>query len=999
MTEGNHNDYGLERGNRRFPVAAGGLHLARTPIFKLRLFIAALAVGLVTVAPAASAPAVPQPTDPPDGAESPFLPTLKWSAVTGADHYVVEIGADQAFNPALFTISTKNTRAVPDKTAPNGTYWWRVQSVDANGNGSPFSAPMAVEKNWAGNTTLTAPANGATILYPEDPLVLRWTAVPGAAKYRILIASDSSLSTLVTDQGDPVEIQATNFAPNLLLPENTYYWAVIPLDAQGNPGEQSSTRSFTWEWPSTTTPGLTDLVDASTELFDPQFSWEAIPGAAHYEVEVNSSSDFATGSKVCCTDQTISTTLTPLEVFANNTYYWRVRALDTAGNAGVWNEGPAFVKTFDNYADLSELSIKDLRMRDGADPGTDLSGDPGYQTDDPILTWSPVPGASSYEVDVVPVVSGFCNWTASTFERWKLPTASTSWTPLGSGALAGAPHPVPSGMTVSKDTRGLIAGESYCARVRARSGRVSLVGAIWGDYTYLDDGTGASFTFTNWPAACTTDCDQDHLPYDNYTGPVRGEVITGDDQHGNMPLFTWDPMPGKLGYWVIVAKDPSFTTIVDYAFTRIPAYAVRTGTQPRTYPDETTAYYWVVLPSQGANGSFAPGNVQTSAYADFEKQTTPPDLLEPENGTVFSGQPTFRWTTSRGARRYHLQVDDEPTFGSPLVDEVRTASTSFTALKTYSSASTLYWRVQAEDENNTGLTWSATGNFQVALPAPSIDPSNLGTSDNLPVVFWSPVPGAISYTLEVEDEDQHADQFDGFPSTAASWEKITGAGILTLRVRAEFPKANSLSTTLGPWSAPEDFVHTIHEPQNPAEEVGANRLVLSWDAKTGMKQYKVQISARQDFASYIESKSTDNPSFAPTLSSFTYKNAGTLYWRVAAVDADANVGDFTTVRSFSWPGITTPAAPLKKFSLSTKGYFVKNRYRTVYLYAKDSSTLLPVSGATVRVSGCGLLTTKFTNSNGAAKFYAKATKIGTATFRVSRSGYETRYIYRKCRAP
>jgi len=138
--------------------------LGRTAISKLRFLLAASGVGLVLVSPAASAPATPVPVGPPDGAESEFLPTLKWNPVAGADHYQVEIGADQAFNPALFYISTKNTRAVPDKTVPNGTYWWRVQSVDANGALSPFSAPQAIVKNWAGDTTLTSPANVATIL-------------------------------------------------------------------------------------------------------------------------------------------------------------------------------------------------------------------------------------------------------------------------------------------------------------------------------------------------------------------------------------------------------------------------------------------------------------------------------------------------------------------------------------------------------------------------------------------------------------------------------------------------------------------------------------------------------------------------------------------------------------------------------------------------------------------------------------------------------------------
>ena len=46
---------------------------------------------------------------------------------------------------------------------------------------------------------------------------------------------------------------------------------------------------------------------------------------------------------------------------------------------------------------------------------------------------------------------------------------------------------------------------------------------------------------------------------------------------------------------------------------------------------------------------------------------------------------------------------------------------------------------------------------------------------------------------------------------------------------------------------------------------GANRLVLSWDAKTGTKQYKVQISKREDFNPSFETKTTDNPDWAPSL--------------------------------------------------------------------------------------------------------------------------------------
>ena len=48
--------------------------------------------------------------------------------------------------------------------------------------------------------------------------------------------------------------------------------------------------------------------------------------------------------------------------------------------------GPSFVKTFSNYPLLDELGIKNLRMRDTGDPGTDFDlGTPGYQTQLPII--------------------------------------------------------------------------------------------------------------------------------------------------------------------------------------------------------------------------------------------------------------------------------------------------------------------------------------------------------------------------------------------------------------------------------------------------------------------------------------------------------------------------------------------------------------------------------------------------------------------------------------
>ena len=62
--------------------------------------------------------------------------------------------------------------------------------------------------------------------------------------------------------------------------------------------------------------------------------------------------------------------------------------------------------------------------------------------------------------------------------------------------------------------------------------------------------------------------------------------------------------------------------------------------------------------------------------ATFQKQSVPPTLISPQNGTVIAAsQPTFQWTPVDGARNYRLQVSTDPNFGT-LLDNVVTASTA-----------------------------------------------------------------------------------------------------------------------------------------------------------------------------------------------------------------------------------------------------------------------------------------------------------------------------------
>ena len=84
---------------------------------------------------------------------------------------------------------------------------------------------------------------------------LGWSPVPYAASYMFSLASDPALANIVQNSGQPVETWATNYVPSFtLLPSGTYYWNVVPVDSEGNRGAASPVSSFSYSWPSVTSP-------------------------------------------------------------------------------------------------------------------------------------------------------------------------------------------------------------------------------------------------------------------------------------------------------------------------------------------------------------------------------------------------------------------------------------------------------------------------------------------------------------------------------------------------------------------------------------------------------------------------------------------------------------------------------------------------------------------------------------------------------------------------
>ena len=933
-------------------------------------------------------PKTPVPASPSAGASLGELPAFAWSAVAGAEEYEFEIAADAGFNSPVLgngkdDFRTKNLRATLQQTIPNGTYWWRVRAIGRNGGASAWSRGRSFAKHWGTSTALQSPDPGATIVYPSTPLRLSWAPVAGARTYLVSVASDPGLGSLVVVNGSakPVETSATTMTPAAALAPGTYYWGVTPVDAEGNRGTPSPVRSFVWAWPSSTTLQLEDL-NPAPEAFDPRFSWSAVPGAARYEVEINSSSDFATGSKICCNGTTIGTSLSPTQVFKDNVYYWRVRAFDADGNAGVWNFGGSFTKAFDKVAPAGPVagtSIKNLRMRDNlADPGTDVdAGTPGYQTQVPVVRWDAVPGASSYEVQVAGWTGLACSWATSGYIK---KTSVPEWTPLGGTTK----NPVVWQGSLAQDPTPITPAASWCFRVRARSDRDSSSQEVWGDYTYLQDGSfdstgpvGPAFTWTAYPNAAAptaaATCSFGYPCASSYLAPAAGSNNT------RTPLFTWNAISGANSYYVVVAKDANFSNIIDEGFTRIPAYAPRNASVPTTYPDETTTFYWAVLPGSAIDGSDAlPIDLPNSAKGSFQKQSTPPALLSPSAGQVFARQPSFQWSPTFGARRYRIQVAADPTFGT-LLDDVVTDATSYTSSTTYPADTVLYWRVRADDENLTGLTWSSIGTFQKTLQAPAGSGTNPTQGDAIPTWSWDVVPGAVSYDLSVDLPDGTHRDYNGFRTPAMTPVQMYGTGIFHWRVRAEFAKSPS-GLTPGRYSTTYAFTRTIREPSGAHAEVAQDHILLSWDAKAGARRYRVQVSGTPDFTRLVENVVTDNTSYAPLLhypGQLTV-DTGRLYWRVAATDEGDNVGDFTQ------PQLLTR---VRRMEVSVRGALRRGSKRWLTVNVTNFETRGGVGGALLRLKGAGVLRKSRTTAFGSSVLQIRPSRRGYLVISASKRGY------------
>ena len=917
--------------------------MRRSRLLAALLSGAALALAATSAQAATAAPKLQSPAD---GATVEAMPPLKWSKVKGADVYEVEIAADPRFGSLVDgrPARTGNTAYTRTVTIADGDYFWRVRGLTAKGRAGKWSAVHRLRKAWSQRPDLQSAVGEVRLLQPSQPVVLRWSPVGGAVKYLVQVATDPSLATsAIDDNGRGVETSASAYAiPGTLAP-GKYHWVVTPIDAQGHRGARSAVGAFVSDWPAATTGTVTDL-NADPRVFDPELSWQPVAGAVAYDVEVNYSQDFAIGSKVCCGTRSTGTTVSPTALLANNTYYWRVRAIDASGNAGAWNSGESFRKVFDDVTP----TVPGLRMRDNlADPAVDTEpAVAGLDLEHPVVRWDPVAGASSYEIQITPFTTG-CDWGKRVVSQI---TTATTWV---ARALPAVARPGPAAWpTPSADSVQFVEGGSYCARVNALSSD-----SVVSEWSQIGGANQPAFTYRK-PAAAVTG--NPVMTAGDYTGPAAGGVLP------RSPLLTWKRVPTADSYWVVIARDQAFTTVTEVGFTRTAAYSLRNPLE-----DETTSYYWVVIPAKAADGGGVFSEYSDNAPQSFQKRSTPPGQVAPDDAADIVGTPRFAWTAAEGAVDYRLQVAADPSFNVPIADVV-TAASSYTATDTYPVDTALYWRVRANASKNVGLTWSPTRTFRRRLPAPSLAPDNPLGGGSIPVLSWSPVQGAESYDLHVEQADGTRKDFT-VRSTSFTPTAFYGSGVWRWQVRAIFP---GRPATPGPYSPQIAFTRSIPALGEVKAEHASGRMLLRWSAVPGAKRYRVEIAGTTGFVQPIQAETTDHTAWAPDLSLPDYRRGGKLHWRVAAVDEGNNLGAFSS----------STVKVGRRLVVTASGLVRRRQSSQVAIRVADAANG-DVKGARITLAGAGVRLARKAAGTGSLVLIIKPRRRGTIVVKATRKGY------------
>lgn len=189
-----------------------------------------------------------------------------------------------------------------------------------------------------GAATLQSPANAGSTT--DTTPLLDWSDVSDESKVAYNVQVDSHGPTIPSAEIDVSSISVSQYTPtSALVMGTTYWWRVKTADGSGNAGVWSSTFSFTITSAvvDTSSPSIPSLISPpnASSSYDstPVLTWSEVtdPSGVTYKIQIDDETGFS-APYVNATGAIPQNIYSVSPALAAQTYYWRVQAVDGAGN-------------------------------------------------------------------------------------------------------------------------------------------------------------------------------------------------------------------------------------------------------------------------------------------------------------------------------------------------------------------------------------------------------------------------------------------------------------------------------------------------------------------------------------------------------------------------------------------------------------------------------------------------------------------------------------------
>jgi hypothetical protein len=726
---------------------------------------------------------------------------------------------------------------------------------------------------------LTSPASGASV--SANP-ILAWTAVGDATKYTVDLSAKEDFSTLLSAT---VTTQELRYAPIGELPQGEVFWRVAAVNTAGR--SDYATSSFTKGWGA---PNVLTPADGAVLAFPTNpvlFSWDPLPGAASYTLEIDDADDFIGATSY--TSKNTSYVLTEPKTVGQS-FYWRVRGVN-GSLTSAWSSTSSFTSSWDITPTLQY-------------PAADAVG-----ITDVYFDWDPVVGAKTYHLQVNPNL----DWTNNT--TIDVTVKSTRYTP---------PEPLNNG--------------NYYWRVQAVDAGSPLNYGPWSEPRVFQRSWSGTPTIL-WPqdGASTSVANPSDPTWQNMTlswTPVKRAsyyriqladnaemVANGKDKHlwGCVTnRTTFSPFTGEDGVGRAIDGPCSYSftpgTTYYWTVTALDNPVKNAGLDPSDVAEVGGVVYGV--PSAKSSFVYDPAPIaavpaRQLVAADYLTPTT----CDPSAGcaTAEADTPAFTWTAIPGAVSYIITVALDRDFTN-IYRKYKSPLNRLTPRDSWrdnQANQAYYWNVTPVDATGSiGMDASSYSVFQkrtegVHLTAPAGTSSQrddftfewqdyLETNQSLPA---KSVEAAKSYRIQVSTVSDYATILDdktvNTPFFTPS-DKTYPEGPIYWRVQAIDGSGNRLTLSSGEAGSltKASPVPSLSYPADKSEVKGVP--YLQWTPLAYAASYDVQLDDDATFSSPIKTTTTKMTAWAHT----DPLAAGTYYWRVRRNDADNRDGAWSTVRSF-----------------------------------------------------------------------------------------------------